>query len=100
MKRILIVTITLLIALTVLISLNNWLWAQNEESENKVGYKCPNCGNKKLFDQGEDEYFLICYGSGYWEKDYYSPSGLIKVNICSECGTVYLPINPLYIKEK
>ena len=55
--------------------------------------KCPNCGSTEIFDEGNDQYFITCYGHrAYWEKDYYPPRMLIPVNICAKCGTIYLPI--------
>lgn len=51
---------------------------------------CPVCGSDSILSAGEDEYFLRCYGRGYWERGYYPPGYLTQVRICAECGTVYL----------
>lgn len=53
-------------------------------------FKCPICGSEKLYNQGNDEYYLVCYGEGYWEKGYYPPSVYHKVNICGNCGAIFL----------
>ncbi len=50
---------------------------------------CPVCGSEERLFEGEDEFFLYCYGEWYWERGFYPPNSLAQVYICADCGNVY-----------
>jgi len=59
---------------------------------NSYEFTCPVCGSHTLYKDGKDEFYIMSYGSGYWEKRYYPPSDLRRVCICGECGILYIKL--------